>query len=81
MTDHPGRIPDLPDPIPNEMAQLFLDADPMVQFMRLKGIPVTRENYIALGWCSQDLPERWTAEYEANLPSLLRDWSKCDPPD
>jgi hypothetical protein len=73
MTDHPGRLPDLLDPIPADMAQSFLDADGIVQFMRLHNIEVTRENYIALGF---DEGTPWCEEFEQALPPPLQDWSQ-----
>jgi hypothetical protein len=46
--------------------------------MRFSGWPLHISN---LSYGEGELPDPWTAEHEANLPLLLQDWSKCDPPD
>lgn len=38
--------------------------------MKSRGIPLTRENYIAYNWL--DMPDPWTAEHEAALPEQFR---------
>jgi hypothetical protein len=44
--------------------------DPWLEWMRRKGIPLTRENYIATATAGGTTP--WTDEHEANLPDELR---------
>ena len=44
--------------------------DPVLEDMILRGIPVTRENYISQNW--MPIPKPWTAEHEAELPPSLR---------
>ena len=45
-----------------------------MDLMRECGVPVTRENYIAMNW-GEPLPA-WTAELEMELPDELQDWSR-----
>jgi hypothetical protein len=54
------------DPVPED------DDDPVLQLMRDRGIPITRENYIEMNWMG-DPPEPWTAEDEDQLPEELRE--------
>jgi len=44
--------------------------------MREAGIPVTRENYIAVNW--GEPVQEWTSELEAELPEELQDWSRFE---
>ena len=44
--------------------------------MREAGIPVTRENYIAVNW-GEPVPE-WTSELQAELPEELQAWSQFE---
>jgi hypothetical protein len=46
--------------------------DPLVLTLRRHGLPVTRENYLALAYPT-GLPEPWTAELEAELPPDLQE--------
>jgi hypothetical protein len=46
-------------------------SDPLVQWMRARGIVVTREAYLGLAY-PDNLPEEWTAELEAGLPRFLQ---------
>ena len=36
------------------------------------GVPLTRDNYIALNW-GPDLPKDWNGEHEYDIPPFLRD--------
>ncbi len=47
------------------------DNDPVIELMRLGGVPVTRESYIHVAYMGNP-PEPWTAEHEAELPPELR---------
>lgn len=53
-----------------ELSSLTI-ADPVVQTLLKGGFPVTRENYLELAY-PEGLPDEWTAELEAELPSELR---------
>jgi hypothetical protein len=44
---------------------------PLMDWMRSRGIPLTRENYLRLEY-PEGLPEPWTAELEAELPAEIR---------
>ncbi len=41
-----------------------------LEWMRHNGVPITRENYIALNW--MEVPGEWTPEHEGQLPEFLR---------
>jgi hypothetical protein len=45
--------------------------DPLVNWLRKNGFPVTRENYLEMAYPT-GLPEPWGAELEAQLPPELR---------
>jgi hypothetical protein len=45
--------------------------DVVLQHMLARGVPLNRENYIALNW--MDEPEEWTAEHEMEVPECFRD--------
>jgi hypothetical protein len=47
--------------------------DFVVESMRHRGIPLTRENYLRIAYPS-GLPKEWTAEHEARLPEEIRKW-------
>lgn len=49
--------------------------DILVNWLNKKGIPVTRDNYIALAY-PDGPPAPWTAEHEADLPDELQDMDK-----
>jgi hypothetical protein len=44
----------------------------VLALMKLAGVPVTRENYIAFVYGDDGIPEDWTPEHEAELPEELR---------
>jgi hypothetical protein len=46
-------------------------ADLLLAWMKRKGLPITREKYLALAYGSS-LPHPWTPEHEAELPEELR---------
>jgi hypothetical protein len=54
-----------------------LERDPLLGFMRARGIPLTRENYLDLAY-PDGLPDPWTAELEGQLPIELRETSEGD---
>jgi hypothetical protein len=47
--------------------------DPLLDWMREHGVPITRDKFIALNW--GNVPDPWTPEDEDNLPEELQDWS------
>jgi hypothetical protein len=51
--------------------------DPLLESMRANGVPITRENYIALNYLGEP-PEHWTAEDEDGLPLELQDWNQFE---
>jgi hypothetical protein len=53
-----------------------MNSDPMVRFMMNSGIPLTRENYLALNW-PDGVPD-WTAEHECMMPDQFRIEHCCD---
>jgi hypothetical protein len=55
-----------------------VDDSGLLEWMRAKGLPITRETYIAQGWGASP-PDPWTGDHEATLPLHLRDWTKCEP--
>jgi hypothetical protein len=55
---------------PQEL-KVMLTKDPILRAMRARGIPVTRENYLALADPEAD-PDDYPAEMEAELPRELR---------
>jgi hypothetical protein len=57
-------------PFPNSRAP----GHPVVEHMQRRGIPVTRENFIALNWPGGK-PDPWEADHEADLPDELQDWT------
>ena len=48
--------------------------DPVIILLKEKGLPLTRENYIALNW--GEVPQPWTVELEQELPEELQDMSQ-----
>jgi hypothetical protein len=64
----PTRIP--PGMVSPVVAPGHCAPDAFVEWMRKRGIPVTRENYIRLATDEGTVP--WTAEHEADLPPELR---------
>lgn len=52
-------------------------SDPVIENLKAKGLPITRENYIRENW--GDIPEFWTADHELSLPRSLQDWSWAGP--
>jgi hypothetical protein len=61
----------------DELDEDELEPDPLIAWMRADGVPITRENYIALdSWGDQ--PEEWTSEDESALPPELQDWSQFE---
>ena len=51
--------------------------DPVTQMMHKRGIPYTRENWIACAYLDNK-PSPWGIEDELQVPVELRDWSQCD---
>jgi hypothetical protein len=48
-------------------------SDTVLEVMKQEGIPLTRENYLAMAYPTpEDVPE-WSAELEAELPRELRE--------
>ncbi|MGF9765032.1 hypothetical protein AAII07_59295 [Microvirga sp. 0TCS3.31] len=45
--------------------------DGVLRLLRKHNIPVTRENYITVAYCSEP-PDPWTWEHEEDLPEHLR---------
>lgn len=56
--------------VSREVAKQHAADDPMLQHMLDRGMPLTRETYIARNW--PDEPEEWTAEHEMELPACFR---------
>ncbi len=50
------------------------DPNPLLDWMRQNGVPITRKKYIALNWGS-NIPDPWTPNDEDMLPDQLQDWS------
>lgn len=49
-------------------------SDIVLEFMKQEGIPLTRENYLAIAYPTpEDVPDPWTAELEMDLPRELRE--------
>jgi hypothetical protein len=63
MPDHPGHIPPICPP--------GTASDPVLDRMARKGIPITRESYIAMCYPGPQMPKRWLPEHEADLPPEL----------
>lgn len=57
------------DPNSSEFRRL-IGSYPVLEFMLAKGIPLTRESYIALNWLEGI--EEWTSEHEDDLPPPFR---------
>lgn len=49
-----------------------MDFNPLVDWMVKKGVPITRDTYIALAY-GDGVPDPWTPEDEAELPGFLRE--------
>jgi hypothetical protein len=60
-----------------KIAEAELDRDDIVQTMRRYGIPLTRDNYIEFAGLDTD---DWCADWEAELPELLRDYTETQWP-
>ena len=43
--------------------------DPILKAMIGARVPLTRENYIDTKYGAEDMPEEWTEEHEAALPT------------
>jgi hypothetical protein len=74
----PPEKPTLPKPsgvfLPStEELKTLSGTDPVLALMLREGIPLTRENYIAVNWLG-DPPDPWTDEDE--LPEFLQDTSR-----
>jgi hypothetical protein len=48
--------------------------DPVVEAMLRLKLPMTRKTWLSLAHL--EMPVRWTAEHEAELPEVFQDWSK-----
>jgi hypothetical protein len=59
----------------------LLDAldDPVSNWLRRNGHPITRENWIALAHLGSEIPDPWTAEHEDELPEVLQRWPLTPP--
>ena len=53
------------------------DSDILVNWLKKKGIPVTRDNYLQLAY-PDGAPRPWTAEHEEALPDDLQDMNAVD---
>jgi hypothetical protein len=52
-----------------------MTADPLLDWMKKKNIPLTRENYILLNWGGEKNPdEPLDPESEAELPEEFQRW-------
>ena len=71
MDDATLKAPASASPISPEASQPQAGADPILQAMRYRGIPVTRENYLGMAHPEAN-PEDYPAELEAELPEELR---------
>lgn len=49
----------------------LIGSSPVLEHMVKHGVPLTRENYIAMNWGGA-APGEWTAEHEADLPEIFR---------
>jgi len=60
--------------------QPYADTDTVVEHMLMKGVPLTRENYLQLAY-GADMPKAadWNHEHEAGLPEPFRDPSSVIP--
>jgi hypothetical protein len=47
-------------------------SDPVIDFMRQNGIPLTRDNYVFIAYGAEP-PDPWTPEHEAELPEVLQE--------
>ena len=66
-------------PVPREVAESHAAGDPTLQSMLAKGMPLTRDMYIAMAYGS-DTPTDWNHEHEAELPECFRDPSSVKAP-
>jgi hypothetical protein len=51
-------------------------ADPILYGLRRDKLALSRENYVIRNW--GDVPEEWNAEYEAELPEKMQNWSQFE---
>jgi hypothetical protein len=52
--------------------QRLIGSHPILSMMVRAGLPLTRDNYVDIANAGRP-DEAWTAEHEANLPSIFRD--------
>jgi hypothetical protein len=57
-----------PDPA---ALQRDLRSDFVLRMMVERGVPLTRENYLAFAYPG-NLPDPWTVEHELEMPEILR---------
>ena len=57
--------------VPRHIAEQHAADDPILQTMLRRGVPLTREAYVAMNW--PDEPEEWTPEHEEQMPACFRD--------
>lgn len=62
------------DPDDTDITTTGHSSDGLVEWMKKLDIPITRENFISANW-GDDLPEKWDAEAEDQIPPELQDWS------
>jgi len=59
-------------PVPREVAERH--ADPTIELMLKRGLPLTRNTYLDLEYGPElPMPDEWTAEHEAAVPEIFRD--------
>ena len=58
--------------IPRDVAERHARGDPHLRSMIDKGIPLSRNAYLAGAW-GTTLPDPWTHEHEAEIPECFRD--------
>jgi hypothetical protein len=60
--------------VPREVAEQYAKEDPTVASMIRRGIPLSRNAYLAMAW-GTDLPhpDDWNAEHEMEVPKCFRD--------
>jgi hypothetical protein len=46
--------------------------DWLLDWMKKNHVPITREKYLALAYGTDQIPDPWTEEHEAELPPELR---------
>jgi hypothetical protein len=60
--------------LPRDQVEPYADHDPTIASMLRKGLPLTRNAYLAMNW-GADLPDPadWNHGHEADVPECFRD--------